>query len=420
MHNLWLITRHEYRQMVFRRGFIFGTLVVPLGFFLFILVIVWFYETQASQLPVGIVDQSALIQAALLDKFNQQAAGDQEIQIRVFPDETSARSALGRAEIQAFFVLPPDYPQTLYSTLFYLSDPPEEPAWQRLNELIRLSLVARLPDAQRERLLVKPRIEVVDFDSKRVFSPDNALGIIFPIIAGILFFLAAMISSNYMLKVVVDEKENRTMEILLTSASADQLIGGKSLGLLAVCFTQLGIYLAAGIIGLLVALHYIEFDVPLTVPWGFLGIMLLFFLPTYILNAAIMVAIGGAFDELQQAQQIAAYVNLVFLFPVFMLVVFFENPSSPVILFLTFFPPTAFLTISIRWGLSAIPAWQIAVSWMLLVLTAGWAVWIAVRVFRIGMLQYGQPLNRKAILSGIREGCWVGQGQPHKKDKAAP
>jgi ABC-2 type transport system permease protein len=116
-----------------------------------------------------------------------------------------------------------------------------------------------------------------------------------------------------------------------------------------------------------------------------------------------MVAIGAAFDEVQPAQQVAGMVNLVFVLPFFFMLLFFQNPSSPVILFLTFFPPTAFLTVSIRWGLSTIPTWQLVVSWVLLVLSAGWTAWLAIRIFRIGMLHFGQPLSRKVIVAGLRE-----------------
>jgi ABC-2 type transport system permease protein len=264
-----------------------------------------------------------------------------------------------------------------------------------------LNLVAELPEEQQERLLEGPEVLVIDIASNREFSKDNVFAIVFPILAGALFFLAAMIASNYMLKVVVEEKENRMMEVLLTSVSADHLIGGKTLGLLAVCFTQLAIYLVAGVVALLVAKQYVSINV--AIPWDFVAIMVLFFLPSFLLNAAVMVGIGGVFEELQQAQQIGAYINLIFLLPIFLMVLFIENPTSPILVLMTFFPPTAFLTISLRWALSSIPTWQIVLSWFLLVFTAVWTAWAAVRIFRIGMLQYGQPLSRKAILDGLRE-----------------
>jgi len=390
--------------MVFRRGFLFGTLAIPAGFFLLILVMILYYESNVNRQPVGLVDEAAILQPALLASIQNRANEEQEFELRAYPDQAAAMAALEKGEIQAFFILPVDYRQTLRSEVYFNDEAPEGDAWSRLNELLRKSLVAELPSQQQERLLEGPRIMIVDVASNREFSEENIFAILFPIIAGVLFFTATMIASNYMLKVVVEEKENRTMEILLTSTSADQLMGGKTVGLLAVCFTQLAIYLAAGVIGLLVASRYITIPGGISIPWDYVAIILAFFLPAYLLNAAVMVAIGGVFEELQQAQQIGAYVNLIFLLPIFLLVAFMENPSGPIAMLLTFFPPTAFLTISIRWGLSTVPLWQVAVSWVLLVLSALGTAWLAVRIFRIGMLQYGQPLNRKAIMDGLMEG----------------
>jgi ABC-2 type transport system permease protein len=68
------------------------------------------------------------------------------------------------------------------------------------------------------------------------------------------------------------------------------------------------------------------------------------------------------------------------------------------------FPTTAFLTISLRWGLGTVPMWQIGIGWVLLIVTTIFMVWAAARVFRAGMLRYGQPLNLKTVMAVIRGG----------------
>jgi ABC-2 type transport system permease protein len=205
-----------------------------------------------------------------------------------------------------------------------------------------------------------------------------------------------------MLRVVADEKENRTMEVMLTSLTPTQLIGGKALGLLAASLTQLSIYVIAGILGLTVAATYVEPLQQATLPWTYLGVMALFFFPSYALIAAVMIAIGSAVTDVQQGQQLAAILNLFFLLPIFLTTVIFENPAAPVIVFFSLFPTTAFLTISLRWGLGTVPLWQIGVGWVLLVATATFMLWAATRVFRAGMLRYGQPLSLKAVAAAVR------------------
>jgi ABC-2 type transport system permease protein len=70
--------------------------------------------------------------------------------------------------------------------------------------------------------------------------------------------------------------------------------------------------------------------------------------------------------------------------------------------FFTVFPVTSFMTISLRWGLGTVPLWQVGVGWVLLVAATIFMIWAAARVFRAGMLRYGQPLNLKSAVAAIR------------------
>jgi ABC-2 type transport system permease protein len=130
--------------------------------------------------------------------------------------------------------------------------------------------------------------------------------------------------------------------------------------------------------------------------------MALFFLPAYALIAAVMVAIGGAVTEMQQGQQVAGILNLFFMLPLFLMGLLFANPGHPLLVFMSLFPSTAFMTISLRWGLGTIPAWQLSASWVLLVATTIFMVWAAARIFRAGMLRYGQPLSLRGVVTALR------------------
>jgi ABC-2 type transport system permease protein len=115
-----------------------------------------------------------------------------------------------------------------------------------------------------------------------------------------------------------------------------------------------------------------------------------------------MIVIGSAVTELQQGQQIAGILNLFFMAPFFVLVILFANPDGPLAVALTLFPTTAFLTISIRWALTAVPLWQLGLSWLFLVTSALITVWVAARVFRLGMLSYGQRLGWASLKAALR------------------
>jgi ABC-2 type transport system permease protein len=205
-----------------------------------------------------------------------------------------------------------------------------------------------------------------------------------------------------MLEVVAEEKENRTMEIMVTSITPGHLIGGKTVGLLASALTQLAIYGLCVVVGVALASPSVPELQQLQVPWGYLGLMALFFFPAYGLIAAIMIAIGSAVTEIQQGQQVAGLLTLTFTLPLFILPVIFENPGHPLAVVLTLFPTTSFLTVSLRWGLGSIPVWQIALGWAILVASVLAMVWVAARVFRASMLRYGQPLSWHSLISALR------------------
>ena len=192
-----------------------------------------------------------------------------------------------------------------------------------------------------ELLLEGPDITVYDLASNREFSEASIVNVILPFVATFFFIFATMSAAGPMLGVVAGEKENRTIEVMVTSVTPGQLIGGKAVGLLAASLTQLAIYIVAAVIGLIVAAQYVPELQQVEVPWVYLGIMVLFFLPTFALISAVMIAIGSAVTELQQGQQLAGLLNLVFMVPLFLLPMLMQNPGGPLMVFLTLFPTTS-------------------------------------------------------------------------------
>lgn len=398
MRNFWLIAKHEYVHMALRRAFILLTLAIPLGMAALIALAVFIELSGENNAPVGYVDHTGMLDVAA---YNALPDADERIAIREFADEEAALAALNREEIQAVFVLPTDYAQTLQTDLYYLEAYPDGDVWRDFRDFVRLNLLTDLPEAMAQRLFAGADITVQDVASGRTFAEEAILDVILPFVASFLFFIATMSASGYMLQIVADEKENRTMELMLTSVSPGQLIAGKMVGLLLAALTQLGIYVATAVIGLIIAAPFVPALQQLTLPWLYLAVMAAFFLPAYVLLAAIMVAVGSSVTELQQGQQVAGLLNFLFILPLFLVALIFDNPSAPLLVFFTFFPTTSFLTISLRWGVATIPLWHIGLSWLILVGTAVFMIWAAVRIFHAGMLRYGQPLRLKTAVAVI-------------------
>jgi ABC-2 type transport system permease protein len=201
---------------------------------------------------------------------------------------------------------------------------------------------------------------------------------------------------------VTTEKENRTMELMITSLTPEQLMVGKAVGLMAVAMTQLGVWAATGALAIGIATRGLQIVRLGSVPWSTVGVILAFFLPAYALIGGLMSAIGSIVTEQRHGQQIAAVFNLFFMSPFFLAALILARPNHPLMVAMTLFPPTAFLSVVLRWSVSVVPWWQLIASWVLLVMAAGFSLWGAARILRVGMLRYGQRLELRAVVSALK------------------
>jgi ABC-2 type transport system permease protein len=398
MHNFWLVAKQEFRTTVLRRSFLLVTLAIPVGLALLVAMGYLVFSMGESKLPIGYVDQAGAIAAGVSEGLSESG----RVVARAYADEAAARAALNAEEIQAFFVLPPDYPANLATDLYFLEKPPSTDVWRAFEDFFRANLVARLPADVRERVLDGPSVTVHDIDSGRTFGEESAGTIIAPFVLAIFFFFGTLAASQYMMSVVANEKENRTLEIIVTSVTPFQLIAGKSVALLVATLLQLAVNIATTVILVGIAGRFIPGIPEVPVPWRYLGLMALYFIPAYALLSGVMIAIGSATTGLEQGQQIAGMLNLVFGLPFYVIPVLLENPGHPLLVVLTLFPPTTFLSVALRWGLGTVPYWQLALGWTLLVGSAVGAIWIAARLFRASMLRYGQPLSLASVVTAIR------------------
>lgn len=399
MRNFWLMARHEYLKRVRTRGFLLATLGVPVLIVVVMVVSILVASGSQSDLPVGYVDHAGLLDPAL---YAERYLGDMDDRLALIPytEEEAARIALEAGEIQGFYILPAGYPQDPQIDVYYLEEAPPRGDFA---DFVRANLVARsdVPTAA-SWLIDGLDVTVRDAASGRELGTNSFVNIILPFGTAFFFFFAVVGSAGYLLEVVADEKENRTMEILITSMSPLQMIAGKALGLMGVALTQITLWLVAIIVGLLIAANYVAVLAGIEVPWMFLAVIGLYFLPAYALIAGMMTAIGGAVTEVQQGQQISGILNLLFIAPFFFIVLIFSSPNSPLLIFLTLFPTTSFLTVVMRYGITGIPVWQMIASWLILATTAALMLLLAARIFRLGMLRYGQRLNVQEIMATLR------------------
>jgi ABC-2 type transport system permease protein len=399
MSKFWRIAWQEYSRHVFRKRFLLALFSVPLMLALMailIFVIIW---TDTSPTPIGYVDQSGLLVNAIPQppaKFPERT-----VPMQAYPDDGSARTDLNAGKIQAYYIISKDYLQTGNVDEYYNKEP-KGLAPQQFEEFLTVNLLANTSPHIANRIQAGSKLIVVSADKSRQTSQDQIINLILPFIAGILFIIAISTSSGYLLQAVVEEKENRTMEIMVTSVSPNQLMTGKTIADMAVGITQLVVW--AMFIGLILIIgkSYLSFLSGVAFPVQTVLMLVAVMVPAFIMISGLMATIGAIVTGSSEGQQIMGLFTIPIWLPYILIAVFIQNPNSPLAVAMTLFPLTAPMTIAIRMGFTTIPTWQYFTSLVLLVISAAGAVWLAGRAFRLGMLRYGQRLRWKEIFSHQR------------------
>jgi ABC-2 type transport system permease protein len=399
MSKIWTVIFYEYRRHVLRRRFLIALLSVPLWLVVIIGVTFLAIFMGSNNTPLGYVDHSGLLANPLPP---EPSEGDpfSDIQMLPFSDEDSARIALAQGKIQAFYILPGDYPQNRSVRLVYKEEPSNQVQGE-FRSFLRRNLLAGQPELVAKRVSDGPQLIIRANQENREVRNNEWFKIITPVAAGILLIIVIFTTGGYLMQSVVEEKENRTMEILATSISPMQIMGGKTLALMAVGLTQVLVWGLIPIIGVLVAAIYIP-AFRTAVDWWLIGLVFLLIMPTFIMISALMAAIGATVTEAREGQQITGLISLPVMIPYMLMGVLITNPGSPVAVFLSLFPLTSALTILIRMGFSTVPAWQIASGAGILLVSALGSLWLAGRIFRLGMLRYGQRMRWKELFAGLR------------------
>jgi len=395
MRKVWLVFKYEYLRHVLRKRFILALFSLPLFFLVILLIGMVLIWVQYNPQPVGYVDFSGVLNHPVA--MSAEGRISPSLEIRRFDTEENARAALLAKKIQAYFVLDANYLQTGDVRLVALETPGDDVQTQ-FREFLRANLVAHQPAEIATRLLEGAAVVVRASQGNREMAANQILNIILPLAGGFLFILATNTSGSYLLQALVEEKENRTMEIIVTSVSPGQLMAGKIAGNMCVGLTSLLAWIVFGLLALLFAIRYLFQGQVIQFDLGFSILTLATLLPAFILVAAMMAAVGATATESREAQQVAGLFTLPLSVPFMLLSPILSNPNSPLSIGLSLFPLTAPVTLPLRAALTLVPVWQIATNLAILFLLSACSIWFAGRAFRLGMLRYGKRLSWKELM----------------------
>jgi ABC-2 type transport system permease protein len=425
MDKLWVIVAREYLERVRTRWFLFSTVFGPVFFAaLMILPAIVARRTKASEDVSRIVVFDATgreVGRRVADGLSLGLIGDtartrvREITLdQLAPAESAATRQIVRGELTGYLVL--DSAALEGRRVRYAGrNASAEADMDMLRRVVRESIMeTRLQMAgvepEQSAALVRTRLEfALERISDRGRRGSATVTVFFALIIVVILYMALMLYGQAVLRGVMEEKQTRVAEVVLSSVRPWSLLAGKVIGVGSVGLTQLAVWISSA----LLLMRYREpilarfgADVtsftPPDVGIGMGLVLLLFFVMGYIFYSSLFAAVGAMVNSEQEAQQA--------LMPIILLLVssfvFFQpilsKPTSGLAHTLSWLPFSAPIVMPLRMAVIPVEGWDIAISLISVAAGSYIAVWLAGRIYRTGMLMYGKRPTMRELARWLR------------------
>lgn len=322
---------------------------------------------------------------------------------------------IGRGELEGYLVLPPDILKGGESKVAYygrnVSDViTKGQIEQRLNRAVsRQRLIELNVDEEKiDKLAMPIDLEAYPINEKGAEgAKDSGAGFVAVFIITFLIYLTILMYGQVVLGAVVEEKETRIAEILFSSVQSFTLMIGKLIGVSLVAMTQLGIWLAAFVllsgagIGWLAA-QGVDINIPHLAPLFFIYFFL-FFVLGFFIYATIYALVGSMVTTTQEGGQVAMPVLFLLMIGFYLAFPVIRSPNSPFAFWVSMVPFFSPITMMVRIVSQTPPMWQIAVSLGIGAVTVVVLLWLAARVYRVGMLMYGKKATIPEVWRWVKQ-----------------
>jgi ABC-2 type transport system permease protein len=212
----------------------------------------------------------------------------------------------------------------------------------------------------------------------------------------LLLMMMVIYSGQLLVRNMIEEKSSRLIEMLVSSSTPDELLAGKVLGLSLLGLTQIAIWVLIGL-GLagtaLVPFNAFKNVLP----------MLIYFILGFVFYTTLFIGIGSAVNTEQQAQQITTYLSLILMLPVVIAMPVIQNPDFIVTKIFSYIPLTTPTVMVLRLNVQNVSNFEILTTILILLLSIIISIRIGAKIFRIGILSYGNRLSLKELFSWLKE-----------------
>jgi len=426
MWKILKIAQREYLDVVKTKTFILSILMTPA-----IIGVVIFFSSRTQRSVTGpqpprkvvIADLTNQLTDDIKDSFEQHNKSHpqrqillQEILTDIGSDEP-IKQKVRDGQLNAYFVLDKDS----------IEGNGKIQSFTRSTKIIDLDLISnvesllnsaifnrrcKLKDVSQELLAqiseLRRRVpnEIIDIGSaseqKKIEKGEQIAKIMASFFFMFMMFMGIFGMGQHMLTSVIEEKNSRVIEVLLSAVSPFELMAGKILGLAGISLTVMSLWSAAAIgTAYYGAAHW--WNITLELPMGILPYFVIYFILGFLLFSSILAGIGSICNTLKEAQSLMMPISFLFILPMLVWFNIAQHPDGSLARILSFLPPLTPIVMTLRLAVSQdISLLEVFASIIMLALFVPLVMWLAAKIFRTGVLMYGKRPGLREVLRWLK------------------
>jgi ABC-2 type transport system permease protein len=422
--KIWTIFKREYLTRVKSKGFILGTALTPLFIILVTIGPGLLMSLKTEDIKnIDIVDMSGIIYENLAHSLSDTTESGQRIyqfrKVETTPESVDSmkvalNASVDKDRIDAYIFIPGDIEEGNVAEYYSKNVSDFDENRNLRNVISRIVSDHRLEKSNIDPVLIKSLNKNIRLRTFKVTAggegkEDVGLSFAITFIMVMFLYMALIMYGAFVMRSVYEEKLSRVVEVIVSSCKPYQLMAGKILGIGAVGLTQYVVW--AAVAGLLTLYSGViiqsfsgsanPFPIP-TIPISVLIYFIIFFVLGYLFYATIYAALGAMVNSDQDAQQLQFPAIMPIIFAFMFAFYIIKNPAgtmSQVASMISFFTP---ITMFTRISVQAPPFSEILLSIVILVMSLVFLIWLAGKIFRVGILMYGKRPTLPELLKWIR------------------
>ncbi|MBN2281880.1 MAG: ABC transporter permease, partial [Candidatus Marinimicrobia bacterium] len=393
MKNMIVVAKWEFLTRVKSKLFLLSTILFPILIIgISVVPSLLMTKVDTENKLIGVLDSTGFLGGKIEVKLTEDYKlnnGEQKYQVMQFKSHEAelAASLLDSSVIDGYLIIPANVVDSNKVTYFS----------KTLGDFKGVAEVRSTANTviSRERMILENidpdvvdklnrRIDFITLEpGKTAEQSDELLSYFVPFIFVMMLFFTIFMTSQILLRSVLQERSNKLVETLLSSVSASELMSGKILGLGLLGLLQLAVYLVIGV----GVSSYQGLDLISGVEVLF---FIVYFIFGYLLYSAIFAAIGSIFDNEQEAQQATSVLSLITVVPIMLSSFVVANPNATMTVVLSYIPVMTPFFMILRIGVQMPSMVQIVTTTVVLVASVGVTMLIAGKIFRTAILLYGK------------------------------